>query len=586
MKLPVIVGMGGINAAGRTSGFHAYKRMVYQSLSEHTMQSTWQDLTCRMQLQQVPSHLLREKILQGTLVRQIDIFNPNHIYTHQSETLKDHLHLNDKHLMAGETIFWPKKSSLLVQSGGCLPHGFHPEKLYHSHYHPRGLVLSVYAMSDALSSLGIDWHELMTKVKPDEVSVYAGSALGQIDHCSLQGLISYPLKDKRPNAKMMPLSLAEMPADFINSYVLNSIGSTGHNMGACATFLYNLRMGISDIQSGRAKIVVVGSSEAPIVPEVIEGFRVMSALATDEALCQLDQVSEPNYRRACRPFSTNAGFVMAESAQFMILMADDFALEMGAPILGSVGDVFVNADANKKSIASPGVGNYVTVAKTLGLAKAILGEKSLSQTYVQAHGTGTPQNRLTESHILNEVAGAFGLQDWKVCAVKSYLGHSIGVAAGDQIMATLGAWQFGILPGIETIDHIASDVYDKNLNILMQHEILDKPSDMKATIINAKGFGGNNASALILSPYQTLDMMQHKYGQEVMKTYQRKADKIRVRQLELDSKASLGQEEMFYHFGTDVIPMEDVKISNKDISMSKFAQKISIEFENPYKEYA
>ncbi len=67
----------------------------------------------------------------------------------------------------------------------------------------------------------------------------------------------------------------------------------------------------------------------------------MSALVTDEALCKLDGVDTPNYRRACRPFSTNAGFVIAEAAQFAILMSDDLALALGAPILGAVGDVFV-----------------------------------------------------------------------------------------------------------------------------------------------------------------------------------------------------------------------------------------------------
>ncbi len=152
------------------------------------------------------------------------------------------------------------------------------------------------------------------------------------------------------------------------------------------------------------------------------------------------------------------------------------------------------------------------MAKACSLAKAILGEKGLQQTYVQAHGTGTPQNRVTESHILSEVAQTFGIQDWRVCAIKSYVGHSIGVAAGDQLAATLGAWQYGVLPGIQTIDHIASDVYQKNLKFLMQHETLNHPEDMKGCIINAKGFGGNNASAFILSPHHTLDMLNARHG--------------------------------------------------------------------------
>src|SRR3990167_10813891 len=99
----------------------------------------------------------------------------------------------------------------------------------------------------------------------------------------------------------------------------------------------------------------------------------MGALATDESLCELDHTTTPNHRRACRPFSTNTGFTLAESVQFVILMEDELALKLGLNIYGAVADVFVNADANKKSIASPGIGNYITIAKTVALAKAILG---------------------------------------------------------------------------------------------------------------------------------------------------------------------------------------------------------------------
>lgn len=128
---------------------------------------------------------------------------------------------------------------------------------------------------------------------------------------------------------MMALSLAEMPADFINGYVINSVGTTGTNMGACATFLYNLRQGMQDIQSGAAKVAIVGNAEAPVVSEIMEGFRVMGALAEDAQICALDDSDTVDNRRACRPFSDNAGFTMAESAQFVVLMEEELALKLG-----------------------------------------------------------------------------------------------------------------------------------------------------------------------------------------------------------------------------------------------------------------
>ena len=57
------------------------------------------------------------------------------------------------------------------------------------------------------------------------------------------------------------------------------VGGTAGVIGACATFLYAVRQGVRDIQSGRKRVVVVGNSEAPVVPEVIEGYRTMGALA-------------------------------------------------------------------------------------------------------------------------------------------------------------------------------------------------------------------------------------------------------------------------------------------------------------------
>ena len=93
------------------------------------------------------------------------------------------------------------------------------------------------------------------------------------------------------------------------------------------------------------------------MPEVFEGFNVMGALGADAKLRALDGLAadaEFDSRRACRPFGDNCGFTLAESSQFVVLMDDSLALELGANILGSVSDVFINADGFKKSIASPG----------------------------------------------------------------------------------------------------------------------------------------------------------------------------------------------------------------------------------------
>lgn len=604
-KLPVIVSFGGINAAGRSSFHHSYKRMVHEKLNADTMASTWQDLANRMNIshQGKLNGAVIEQILAGTLVRKIEpaCFDYQRVpFQHRTplkfgnETISftvskrklpsqipdswqvEEIDTRTVRVTTSQAldVLLPDTYQFPVSSAGQIPAGFDPASLYNSRFHPRGLSLTVYGASDALNAMGIDWQEVMNHIKPDEVSVYAGSALAQVDDDSLGGLISAPYKGGRASTKMMALSLAEMPADFINSYLINSVGATGTNMGACASFLYNLRQGLHDIKAGRARVAIVGNAEAPVVAEIMEGFRVMGALAQDDELNHIDGTTEPNNRRACRPFSENCGFTMAESAQFVVLMDDELALALGANIHGSVPDVFINADANKKSISAPGVGNWVTMAKTAALAQAILGKDGLNNTFVQAHGTGTPQNRVTESSILNEVAKHFGIQQWPVAAVKSYVGHSMGAAAGDQLIASLGVWQYGIIPGIKTIDHIASDVHQSHLNILQDH--LDVGDRMQACLLNSKGFGGNNASALVLSPAKTKTLLQNKHGEAAMQTWMQNNLAVAAKAKAYDEAECQGQAQVIYQFGEAVMDDTHVELTADSLKLSEFTRSISL----------
>ena len=173
----------------------------------------------------------------------------------------------------GLAAFIPETRQSRVQVAGQLPTGFDPEKLYASRSHPRGLAMTIFAASDALGSAGLSWETLRQAVAPDEIAVYASSGMSQLDQNGNGGMMQAALMGKRVSSKQLPLGLPQMPADFVNAYVLGSAGSTGANIGACATYLYNLRQGVDDIRSGRRRVVLVGCAEAPILPEIIEGYR-------------------------------------------------------------------------------------------------------------------------------------------------------------------------------------------------------------------------------------------------------------------------------------------------------------------------
>ena len=486
--LPVLVSFGGINSAGRSSSHHAHGRLIHQVLSEERRQQTFASLR---QLCNRPE-ATDEELLAATLIRQIgaDHFDPQAVPWNQPLSVQAagadvHLELASKQVPKTLPTGWsvsagptdqtsrvalqgqhdwllPTTRDFDVKVASQLPDGCNPTALYPSRNHPRGVAMSVYAASDALGNLGLSWDAIVSLVAPDQISVYAGSSMGQLDDKGFGGMLKQRHRGGRVTSKQCPLGMAQMPGDFTNAYVLGTAGATGATIGACATFLYNLRHAVHDIQEGRARVAIVGAAEAPINPETMDGYLAMGALATDKelrALDGLDPSCTPDYRRACRPFAQNCGFTMGESAQFVVLFDDALALETGASIFASVPEVFVHADGPKKSISGPGIGNYLTVARATACAQSLVGDELLRTAgFVHAHGTGTPQNRVTESAILNKVAAAFGISDWPVAAVKCYLGHSLAVASGDQLAMALGTWDSGWLPGIETSDTLAEDV--------------------------------------------------------------------------------------------------------------------------------
>lgn len=613
LGLPVIVGFGGISAAGRSSFHHAHNRLIFDALSAEKEARTLQSLAALMN---VPAGDYQH-ILANTLVRKIneDLFDTENISwnkrfpvsANSDEDKRIEFITKTKALPERIPESWrvsefakgqvkveipdavdfllPDCREASVRSAGQLPTGFNPGEHYQSRSHPRGIQMTVYGASDAIQSVGIDWDQIRSKVSPDLISVYAGSGMSQLDANGNGGMMMSRLYGKKVTSKHCPFGFAEMPADFINAYLIGSVGNTGTSMGACASFLYNLRMGITDIQTGRARVAIIGNAEAPVIPEVMEGYSAMGALATDAELRELDGLSASdavNHRRACRPFSTNKGFTIAESAQFIVLFDDQLALEMGAKIYGAVSDVFVNADGYKKSISAPGVGNYVTVAKAVAAARSILGEEAVQKrSFFQAHGTGTPQNRVTESHIMNEVAKQFGMDNWLVGAVKSYLGHSIGCAAGDQIVTSLGIWDSGIFPGVSTIDHIAEDVHASNLNIAADHTEVGTQG-MDVGIINAKGFGGNNATATLLAPHVVEKMLSKKYGNAVMTAYREVNEKVVEQAQQYDDNAVAGNSETIYRFDYGVCDESSVDLKEDGIAIDGFEQAVNLDIESQY----
>jgi acetoacetyl-[acyl-carrier protein] synthase len=272
---------------------------------------------------------------------------------------------------------------------------------------------------------------------------------------------------------------------------------------------------------------------------------------------------------------------VAEGAQFIILMDDELALDLGADIHAAIADVYINADGYKKSISSPGVGNYLTFAKAVGLACQIVGDDRVRQrSFVQAHGTGTPQNRVTESCILNETAKAFGIYHWPVAAIKCYLGHTMAVASSDQLVNTLGVWQYGVIPGIATIEAVADDVHASHLRLAPAH--LERGvGNLDVAFINAKGFGGNNATAVALAPHVAEQLLEKKHGAKRLAAWRQKAEATRARAAANDRDATAGKAEVIYRFDHQVRGAEHVHLTRQALWVEGYPQPIRLDIANP-----
>jgi len=601
--LAVIAGIGGINAAGRSSAHHGYRRTVLDVLAPAVATDTIRSLAGLMRIEGTIDAEKRRHILEHTLVRGLEPkfldtgnvawnckarltqgLGPALFFISQrdlpnrlperwkvSEAVAGRVRID---LSEDAEILLPVTRALEVSAAGQLPTGFDPKALYPGRGHPRAIQIALFAANDALGSLGIDWDTLMQHVPPDRVSVYAGSAMGQLDQEGSGGLLGSRYRGLRPTSRQVPLGLAEMAADFVNAYVLGSVGQTGHNMGACATFLYNLRHAMFDIESGRSRVALVGGTEAPLCPDVIEGLATMGALGTDKALLELDRhrnATEPDLRRACRPFGENCGFTIAEGGQFAVLLDDALAVELGATILGAITDVQVHADGYKKSISSPGVGNYISFARGVARAMRDVGEESIRRrSFVQAHGTGTPQNRTTESQILSGVAKACGIEDWPVAAIKCFVGHTMAAAGGDQLASSLGVFAHGILPGITTIDAVAADVQQERLSISPSPR-QRSPADWDASFLNAKGFGGNNATATVVSPRVVTQWLEQRHGGRAITDWRQRNEAVVESAAEWDRAMTDGTAQIVYRFDHEVRSEEHVRIEDGQLHIEGLA---------------
>ncbi|HZV36357.1 MAG TPA: beta-ketoacyl-ACP synthase II, partial [Verrucomicrobiae bacterium] len=244
---------------------------------------------------------------------------------------------------------------------------------------------------------------------------------------------------------------------------------------ACATSTHAIGEAWRTIKMGDARIIFAGGTEATIVPMGIGGFCAMRAMSTRN--------DDP--QRSSRPFDKDRdGFVMGEGAGVLVLEELEHAKARGAKIYCELVGYGNTSDASHITAPAPeGEG----AARCMKMALRTAGLNPEDVSYVNAHGTSTPQGDICETQAIKTVFGAHA-RKLAVSSTKGATGHMLGAAGAVEMAVCAKAIQTDTVP--PTINYETPDP-ECDLDY-----VPNKARELRvnAVLNNSFGFGGHNAT--------------------------------------------------------------------------------------------
>lgn len=322
----------------------------------------------------------------------------------------------------------------------------------------------------------------LDKENRERIGVIIGTGIGGIETLHTQYVSLFEKGPSRVSPFFIPMMIGNMAAGQ-TSIVFKLKGPSSCVVTACATGTNSIGDAFRLIQYGDADVMVAGGTEACISPAAVAGFCSMKALCTSHN-------EDPEH--ASSPFDKNrSGFVMGEGSGVVILENLEHALNRGAHIYAEIVGYASNADAYH--ITSPAPGG-AQAAKCMEHALKDANLKPTDIDYINAHGTSTHLNDLTETAAIKSVFGNHA-KELSVSSNKSMTGHLLGAAGGIECIATALTIENDIMP--PTINYKEAD---EELDLdYVPNQAREKV--VKAALSNSLGFGGHNA-CLILKKFE------------------------------------------------------------------------------------
>jgi 3-oxoacyl-[acyl-carrier-protein] synthase II len=332
--------------------------------------------------------------------------------------------------------------------------------------------LGTFAAWQALRDSGLD----LNKANRDEIGAFIGSGIGGLRTTGEQMKILIERGPDRLSPFMIPMLISNMASGLVSMYY-QLRGPNFATCSACATANHALGEAWRTIKMGDAKVMFAGGAEATVVPIGIGGFCAMKAMSTRN--------DDPKH--ASRPFDKERdGFVMGEGAGVLVLEELGHAKDRGARIYAEMVGYGNTADAHHLTAPAP-AGEGAARCMKMALRNAGLNTTDIS--YINAHGTSTPQGDIAETQAIKTVFGDYA-RKLAVSSTKGATGHMLGAAGAVEMVICTKAIQTDMVP--PTINYAVPDP-ECDLDYVPNTA---RQTKVNAVVNNSFGFGGHNASII------------------------------------------------------------------------------------------
>jgi 3-oxoacyl-[acyl-carrier-protein] synthase II len=314
---------------------------------------------------------------------------------------------------------------------------------------------------------------IINDLNAEQIGVMIGSGVGGIKVLEDQQTVYLNRGPDRCSPFMIPMMIANMAAG-LTAIHTGAKGPNSCSVTACAAGSNAIGDAFRLIQNGYAQAMICGGSEAAVTPLSVAGFAAARALSTR---------NDP--KKACRPFDKDRdGFVMGEGSGILILEELEHALKRGARIYGEMIGYGMTCDAYHMTSPVPG-GLGAARAMELAITDAKLKPEMIS--YINAHGTSTPANDVTETAAIKKALGDHAYKI-AISSTKSMTGHLLGGSGGIEAVATVLVIANDHIPPTIHLDH-SDDGCDLDY---VPH--ISRAQKVDVALSNSFGFGGHNVT--------------------------------------------------------------------------------------------